>query len=137
MEDKIIKQHQFASPIGVVWTAISEAEQISTWFIQADFRAEQGYRYTFTHEQTEIHGEVMVANPVYELTYSWIVKGTEVVTMVSWRLEENSEGTLLTLEHSGISKYPGETAIMMFQNYEGGWISCLKDLDVHLNGKNE
>ena len=106
MTDSIIKKHQFESSISRVWDAISRAEEISDWFIMADFKAEKGYKYKFTHEQTVISGEVLRANPVYELVYTWIVSGTDVETTVSWRLEEHKEGTLLTLEHSGISNYP-------------------------------
>lgn len=135
MNDKIIKTHQFESPIGKVWQAISSAEEISAWFIQADFKAEAGYKYTFTHEQTIIKGEVLKANPVNELVYTWVVSGTEVETVVSWILEENNQGTMLTLEHSGISNYPGKTAIMMFNNYQGGWNSCVENLEKYLFGK--
>jgi uncharacterized protein YndB with AHSA1/START domain len=135
MNDKIIKTHQFQSPIAKVWDAISLAEEISAWFIKADFKAKAGYKYTFTHEQTEIKGEVLKANPVYELVYTWVVSGTDAETVVSWKLEENKEGTYLTLEHSGISNYPGETAVMMFNNFKGGWNSCVENLEKYLSGK--
>ncbi len=135
MQDKIIKQHQFSHPIGKVWNAISVAEEISSWFIKAEFKAEVGFQYTFTHEQTKITGEVVKANPVYELVYTWVVTGTEAVTTVRWQLEENSDGTLLTLEHSGISQYPGETAVVMFENYQGGWNECFANLGKYLTEK--
>jgi uncharacterized protein YndB with AHSA1/START domain len=135
MQDLITKRRQFSHPIGRVWEAISRAEEISSWFIQADFKAEVGYRYTFTHQQTKIKGEVVVVKPVTDLAYTWIVEGTEAVTTVHWKLEENSEGTLLTLEHSGISNYPGETAVVMFNNFKGGWDSCVNNLQKHLTEK--
>ena len=135
MNDKIIKKHQFKSPISQVWNAISVAEEISAWFIKADFKAEEGYKYTFTHENTVISGKVLKSDPVYELVYSWIVGGTEVETTVRWKLEENSEGTLLTLEHFGISNYPGETAVKMFNNFKGGWNSCVENLEKYLSEK--
>ena len=134
MEDTIVKTHQFSSPIDKVWNAISLAEEISEWFIKADFKAEAGYQYTFIHEQTVINGEVLKANPVYELVYTWVVSGTDIETTVSWKLEENSQGTFLTLEHSGISNYPGDTAVMMFNNYKEGWDTCAENLKNYLNG---
>jgi uncharacterized protein YndB with AHSA1/START domain len=132
MNDKISKTHHFDSPIGKVWNAISAAEEISAWFIKADFKPVVGYKYTFTHEQTTITGEVLKANPVHELIYTWIVSGTQAVTTVSWKLEEKENGTTLTLEHSGISNYPGETAIVMFNNFKGGWESCVNNLEKYL-----
>ncbi len=133
--DTIIKKHWLESPISQVWDAISIAEEISAWFIKADFKAEKGYKYKFTHEQTIVSGEVLKANPVYELVYTWIVGGTDVETTVSWRLEEHDKGTLLTLEHSGISNYPGDTAVMMFNNFKGGWDSCVENLEKYLSRK--
>ena len=132
MTDIILKKHQFQCPIERVWKAITEASEISSWFIQADFMAEVGYHYTFTHENTVITGDVLVVNPVTKLVYTWMVKGTNVITTVSWKLESNSEGTMLTLEHSGISNYPGETAVAMFQNFNGGWDACLSGLEKYL-----
>ena len=132
MQDTITKQHQFSHPIGKVWNAIAVAEEISAWFIQADFKAEPGYNYTFMHEGTKIVGSVLKANPVYELVYTWIVEGTNVETTVSWKLEEANNGTLLTLEHSGISNYEGDTAVLMFNNYSGGWQTCVENLDNYL-----
>ncbi len=132
VNDKIVKTHQFNYPISRVWDAISKEEEISAWFIKADFKAEPGYKYTFTNEQTIIEGEVLTANPVYELVYTWIVRGTGVETVVSWKLEEKGGATFLTLEHSGLSNYPGETAIVMFENFEEGWRTCLDNLQQHL-----
>lgn len=135
MNDRIIKQHQFKHPIGQVWAAISLAEEISTWFIQADFKAEVGYQYTFTHEQTKIKGKVIEVTPVTDLIYTWQIEGTDVETTVSWKLEENATGTLLTLEHAGISQYPGDTAVVMFNNFKGGWDSCVVNLEKYLSEK--
>lgn len=132
MQDIIRKQQQFNHPIDKVWEAISVAEKISDWFIQAEFKAEVGFQYLFTHKNTKITGEVQVASPVTELVYSWIVGGTGIVTTVRWQLEANSGGTLLTLEHSGISNYPAETAVTMFTNFDGGWSSCMANLDKYL-----
>ena len=133
MQDVIKKQHQYSQAITEVWKAISEAKEISAWFIQADFKPQSGYRYTFTHENTKITGEVLEANPVYKLVYTWMVVGTGVETTVSWTLEENEEGTLLTLEHSGISNYPTEEmATTMFNNFSGGWDSCIVNLEKYL-----
>jgi uncharacterized protein YndB with AHSA1/START domain len=135
MQDSIIKQHSYNHPIHDVWKAISSAEEISRWFIHADFEAVVGYAYTFKHEQTTITGRVLKANPVHELVYTWIVGGTDVETTVRWQLEASDTGTLLTLEHSGISNYPAETAMVMFENFKGGWASCLTSLFEFLNNK--
>jgi uncharacterized protein YndB with AHSA1/START domain len=135
MKDLITRQHTFQSPISLVWDARTLEEEISSWFIKADFKAEVGYHYTFTHENTRIVGDVLRVVPVTELIYTWKVEGTDVVTTVSWKLEEVDGGTLLTLEHSGISQYPGESAVVMFNNFEGGWDMCISNLGRYLQGR--
>ncbi|MDN5210612.1 SRPBCC domain-containing protein [Fulvivirgaceae bacterium BMA12] len=133
MKDVIKKEYQYSHKINSVWNAISDPDEISAWFIKADFKPEVGYKYTFTHEQTTINGEVIEANPVHKLVYTWIVVGTGVETTVSWQLQENEQGTLLTLEHSGISNYPTEDmAAIMFTNFSGGWDACITNLDKFL-----
>lgn len=138
MKDVITKEHVFQHPIGKVWDAISKAEEISTWFIKADFKAEKGYRCTFsaTEEQgcTQITGEVKSADP-YTLIYTWIVQNTDTETTVKWDLKEVPEGTKLYLEHSGISKYPEDSAVSFFTNFDKGWDNCIMELHSFISKK--
>lgn len=139
MKDVIKKEHHYNSPINDVWAAITEQEKISTWFIKCKFKAEQGFRYSLISESDnceQVSGTVLKVNPVNELVYSWVVAGTEVETTVTWKLEEKDGGTLLTLEHSGISGYPNEeTAIKFFESFNGGWDKCIDSLNSYLAGE--
>ncbi len=136
MNDVIKKETILNHDIDVVWNAITKAEEISTWFIPADFKAEKGYKYTFTSPPndkgcTVISGEVKNANP-YLLIYTWIVGDTKIETTVKWELEATSKGTKLSLEHSDISNYEGETAVAMFDSFNGGWDNCISGLTSYL-----
>ncbi|MDU8885015.1 SRPBCC domain-containing protein [Yeosuana sp. MJ-SS3] len=135
MKDAITKEALFNHPIDKVWNAITVAEEISTWFIKADFKAKKGYQYTFTASEENgcvpITGEVKQAHP-YTLIYTWIVSDTNVETTVKWELESTENGTKLYLEHSGISNYAGETAVAMFKSFNGGWINCITELTTYL-----
>ncbi|WP_142784151.1 SRPBCC family protein [Changchengzhania lutea] len=135
MKDVIKKEVVFNHSIDKVWSAISRAEEISTWFIKADFKAEKGYNYTFTASEEKgcltITGEVKQSNP-YVLIYTWIVENTNVETTVKWDLESTKSGTKLFLEHSGISNYEGDTAIAMFESFNGGWDGCINQLTDYL-----
>lgn len=135
MKDVIIKEQILKHSIDAVWNAISKQDEISTWFIKADFLPEQGYAYTFKSEGencTEITGIVKEADP-YTLIYTWVVQDTHVETVVKWQLEEAEQGTKLYLEHSGISNYSGDTAVKLFQSFDGGWDRCIVDLSKYLN----
>ncbi len=134
MKDLISKEKVFDHPIEKVWRAITSAEEISTWFLKADFKAEVGYRYVFksTGENcSPIEGEIKHADP-YTLIYTWVVTEAPIETTVKWVLEEVEGGTKLYLEHSGISNYEGETALEMFNNFDGGWDNCITGLTDYL-----
>ncbi len=136
MKDVIKKEVLFNHSIEKVWEAITKADEISTWFIKADFKAEKGYEYVFTSEPNEkgcttISGVVKKADP-YVLIYTWIVADTKIETTVSWQLEPTGSGTKLVLAHSGISNYEGETAIAMFESFNGGWDNCINGLTNYL-----
>jgi len=135
MKDVIIKEQILNHSIDKVWNAISKQEEISSWFINADFKAEKGYHYSFKskgEDCTEINGVVKEANP-YTLIYTWIVQDTETETTVKWSLEELNGQTKLLLEHSGISNYPGETAVTMFGHFGKGWENCFNLLTEYLS----
>lgn len=134
MKNVIIKEHVFNHSIKKVWDAITKEDEISTWFIKADFKAEKGYYYSFKSDGencTEINGVVQEANP-YTLTYTWVVQNTNVETLVKWQLKETPEGTSLYLEHSGILNYSGDTAVEMFSSFDGGWDNCVSELSKYL-----
>nr|WP_298998782.1 SRPBCC domain-containing protein [uncultured Allomuricauda sp.] len=135
MKDVISKTQLLNHSIDKVWDAISKAEELSTWFIEADFKAEVGYQYTFTSDGKEgcepIMGVVQKAEP-YTLIYTWEVKNTNVETTVKWELEDLGEKTRLYLEHSGISQYAGNTAIKMYTDFNGGWDNCISLLNEFL-----
>lgn len=134
MKDAITKVKVLKHPVEKVWDAITKAEEISAWFLEADFKAEVGYHYTFNSKGEEcspIIGEIKSADP-YTLIYTWVVKDSPGETTVKWILEPTHEGTKLYLEHSGISNYLGDTAIAMFESFNGGWDNCINGLTNYL-----
>lgn len=136
MKDAIIKEQIINHSIDSVWNAISIGEEISSWFINADFKPEPGYKYTFTAGEengcAQITGVVKEADP-YTLIYTWMVANTDVETTVKWTLEAVAGKTKLVLEHSGISNYTNETAITMFGQFNAGWDNCVNLLKDYLS----
>ncbi|WP_255473340.1 SRPBCC family protein [Oceanihabitans sp. IOP_32] len=112
-----------------VCNPITKAEEISTWFIPNDFKAEPRYQYTFTSPPNEkgctvTSGKAKKAH-TYILIYTWIVGDTKVETIVKWELEATQNGTKLSLEHSNIYNYACETAVARFESFNGGWDNCI------------
>ena len=134
MRDSIIKERTLNHPIDIVWKAITNAEEITKWFLRADFKAEKGYNYVFNstgEDCSPIKGTVLEASP-YQLTYTWIVEENPIETIVTWTLEPIDGGTKLILSHTGITNYAGETAVAMFTSFDGGWDNCIAGLVVYL-----
>ena len=135
MSDVISKEALFNHPIDKVWSAISIGEEISKWFIKADFKAEKGYHYSFHASEEKgcitINGEIKEAKP-YTLIYTWMVQDTDVETTVKWTLEAIDGKTKLVLEHSGISNYSADTAVTMFGHFSSGWDNCINLLTEYL-----
>lgn len=134
MKDVISKEYVFNHTIDQVWNAITNAEEISSWFLKTNFKAEVGYKYVFNSAEencSAISGEVKEAQP-FTLVYTWIVAETTVETTVKWVLEQVDGGTKLYLEHSGIENYAGDTAVKMFNSFSGGWDNCIDALTQYL-----
>jgi uncharacterized protein YndB with AHSA1/START domain len=136
MTDSLKKERTFQQPIEKVWKAISRGEEISKWFIQADFKPEVGYEYTFTateeHGGTRIRGKVLQASP-YDIKYTWIVGDGQGETLVHWHLEEMNDSTKLVLTHSGMAQFPEASAIEMMGHFDAGWEACFATLAQYIN----
>ena len=138
MNDLIRKERTFDQPIERVWNAITKAEEISEWFLLADFKAQKGYQYTLRSKDNScppIVGEVLNADP-YTLAYTWLEEGKPTSTLVTWTLASTENGgTQLLLEHSGIANYKGENVVKMFELFSGGWDNCLNGLTNFFNSE--
>ena len=135
IQDSIKKEVTFSNDIDTVWNAISQKEEIEQWFVNADFKPELGYQYTFTSKGEDcsvINGVVKSATP-YNLAYTWVVQGTDVETLVEWNLEKVEDGTKLVIEHTGISQYEESMAMQLFDGFSKGWIKCVDDLTAYLS----
>jgi len=132
MSKRIERTIHYPHPIDRVWHAISDAAQISEWFIAADFRAEVGFHYTFTHESTIVRGEVLEVDPPRLLVYTWVVGDNPARTTVRWRLQATNAGTELHLEHWGFEQDPA-SAVAMFEASTKGWEAVTAELATYLD----
>jgi len=131
LEQHIKLKKFYHHPIETVWTAISDAEAISKWFIEAEFQAEVGFNYTFRHESTTVTGEVLAVEPPTLLIYTWQVGDMAVRTTVRWQLSGQRRGTLLELEHWGFEAYE-QSALEMFEASVKGWDAVTAELERYL-----
>ena len=132
-QTSIRKERFYPHSINAVWSAISVQEQLSKWFVNADFKAEVGYQYTFTRGENTITGEVLDVQPPHLLTYTWVIGDPNVITTVKWELQEVDGGTLVIIDHTGISGYASDQiAAATFNHFNHGWEDCTNRLAKHL-----
>jgi Activator of Hsp90 ATPase homolog 1-like protein len=57
----------------------------------------------------------------------------EAPTLVEFRLQEASSGTLLLLTESGFDKIPGDRPLKAFRMNDGGWTEQMKNIENHVS----
>ncbi|MGH9611802.1 MAG: SRPBCC domain-containing protein, partial [Bryobacteraceae bacterium] len=56
----------------------------------------------------------------------------ETPTLVEFRLEKTSSGTLLLLTESGFDKIPTDRRLEAFRMNNGGWAEQMKNIEAHV-----
>ena len=95
-----------AFPREMVWSALTDSDQLAEWLMPNDFRPELGWRFTFRTKPAPgfdgiVHAEVLELSPPERLVLSW--RGGPLDTRVTFELEETADGTRLTLIHAGFA----------------------------------
>jgi uncharacterized protein YndB with AHSA1/START domain len=80
--------------------------------------------------------------PEHYLSFRWIPYGidaainpeNEPTTLVEFRLEPVTEGTLLTIVESGFDRVPAPRRERAFRMNEGGWATQADNLKKHVEG---
>jgi uncharacterized protein YndB with AHSA1/START domain len=123
----------YAAPIGAVWRALTDPEELASWLMPNDFQPVVGHQFTFrTHPAPGfdgiVHCEVLEVELERRLSYSWV--GGGVKTQVSFTLEPHGAGTKLTLLHSG---FAGARGVLVQKILSTGWRSMvLRRLGEHV-----
>lgn len=133
MEKKVVIERTYEAPIGKVWAAITNKEQMKQWYFEVDnFKAERGFEFQFSgegHGKKYVHKcRVVEANPVTKLAYTWSYEGYEGQSLVTFELfSEGKNKTRLRLTHSDLHTFPQDTTEFASENFNEGWKSLIGD----------
>jgi uncharacterized protein YndB with AHSA1/START domain len=112
---------------GDVWRALSEPELLVRWWAAGDVQPTVGHRFTLDMGPFGQQScEVTAAEPNRLLAYTF--GGRALHTTITWRLEPEGEGTLLTLEHAGFD-LDTELGLGAYRGMGGGWPVVLEKID--------
>lgn len=124
----VVVEKVLAHPPQKVWRALTESALVAQWLMNNDLAPVAGHKFQFRSEPVQgwdgvIDGEVLVVEPLQQLSYRWSSFGLD--TVVLFTLTPAEGGTLLRMEHSG---FPMDRDA----NYKGamyGWQKFLGSLE--------
>lgn len=133
----IVIEHVLPFPREMVWSALTEADQLAAWLMPNDFRPEVGHAFTFRTKPAPgfdgiVHSTVRELLPPSKLVFTW--RGGGIDTLVTFELEDDTAGrTRLRLTHAGFSGFSNVLPRIVLGS---GWKSLLaKKLPGHLAGQ--
>ena len=147
MNNHIEKRVELKAPISRVWRALTDHREFGEWFrvkLDGPFVPGQVSRGQMTYPGYEhIKWEAVVQKMEHErlFSFSWphpksldkadqpLDYSNDPTTLVEFRLEKTSNGTLLVLTESGFDKLPGDRRLEAFRRNDGGWTEQLKNVE--------
>jgi uncharacterized protein YndB with AHSA1/START domain len=135
MTNTIRKEVLIPQPPTQVWRALTDRVALAEWMFPNDFEPRVGHRFTFrvppnpkvNFDGMAVQCEVLECDEPSRLAFSWAAGGAIANSRVSFRLEQDGEGTRIFFEHSGfdLSQPHGKQA---FKGAEFGWAKMLGQL---------
>jgi uncharacterized protein YndB with AHSA1/START domain len=149
MSDRIEKKIELNAPVSRVWRALTDYREFGEWFrVKLDGPFVAGQRSTghitypgYEHYKWEAVVQTMEPERLFSFTwhpYAIDQKkdySSEPSTLIEFRLEKTTKGTLLTLTESGFDKIPAERRDEAFRMNEGGWTEQMKNIEAHVTAK--
>ena len=146
--DRIEKQLVLRAPRARVWRALTDAGEFGTWFqvkFEGSFEVGHAVRGRVTHPGyehlvMEVTVERMDAEQLF--SYRWhpnatdpaVDYSTEPTTLVEFRLEEVTEGTMLTVVEAGFDRIPASRRAQALRMNDKGWAGQLENIRRHVEG---
>ncbi|MCU1244896.1 MAG: Activator of Hsp90 ATPase 1 family protein [Acidobacteria bacterium] len=144
MTDRIEKQILIRAPRERVWRAIAGQTEFGDWFgvrlPAGTFAAGKTVSGNITsrgYEHMVMEMDLVEVTPEERLSYRWhpfaidpaVDYSPEPKTLVTFTLEETSEGTLVTIVESGFDAIPLHRRAEAFRMNDNGWASQTKNLE--------
>ena len=144
--NRIEKKVEIKAPLPRVWRALTDHSQFGEWFrvkLDAPFvpgEASTGYITWPGYEHLKWEAVVQDVEPETYFSFTWhpyaIDPATdyseETPTLVEFRLEKTTTGTLLTVTESGFEDIPEHRRAEAFLRNDGGWEQQMKNIEEYV-----
>jgi uncharacterized protein YndB with AHSA1/START domain len=146
VNDRIEKRIELKAPVSRVWRALTDYREFGAWFrvkLDGPFVPGQISRGQMTYPGYEhLKWEAVVQKMESERLFSFTWHpyaidpkadySQEPPTLVEFRLEKSTSGTLLSLTESGFDKIPANRRLEAFRMNDGGWTEQMKNIDTYV-----
>jgi uncharacterized protein YndB with AHSA1/START domain len=144
--DIIEREVAIQAPVDRVWSLITEAQHLGTWFgdAGADIDLRPGGALEVRWEGHTVSGVVQTVEPTSRFAFRWqqlepsagggLDEGNS--TLVEFSLSSEGDATRVRVVESGFASLalPEEDRTSMFQDHSQGWPNELGDLASHATG---
>ena len=141
--DRIEKRVLLRAPRTRVWKALADAEAFGQWFgvkLNGPFAPGARLRGQVLHEGYEhCRFEITIEQMEPERLLSWrwhphaidpgIDYSAEPTTLVVFELQENAEGTMLTVVESGFDGIPLSRRLQAYRGNDEGWAAQMNAIE--------
>jgi uncharacterized protein YndB with AHSA1/START domain len=149
MNDRVEKRMDLKASVSRVWRALTDYREFGEWFgvkLEAPFVPGEVSRGQITHpgyEHVRWEAVVQKIEPERLFSFTWhpysvdpkVDYSKETPTLVEFRLEKTTSGTLLVLTESGFDKVPSTRRLEAFRRNDGGWTQQMKNIESHVAQK--
>jgi uncharacterized protein YndB with AHSA1/START domain len=140
--DRIEKQIVLDAPRSRVWRALTDVRQFNQWFrvnLEQPFKAGQKSSGRITipkYEHILMEAWVEKVEPEHHFSFRWhpgssdptLDTSREPTTLVAFTLEDDDEGTKLTVVETGFDALPESRRVSAFSGNEKGWTGQLRNI---------
>jgi len=127
MNTPITVQYKINVPAEKVWKALTDKKEMKFWYFDIqDFTLEAGKEFNFYEpgEEKKYHHQCRILEiiPNKKLKHTWSYPElSDVVTTVTWELQKEDIGTLVTLTHDHIEGFDGLGESFSRKSFTEGW----------------
>jgi uncharacterized protein YndB with AHSA1/START domain len=146
MKDRIEKRIELKAPVSRVWRALTDYREFGDWFrVKLDGPFVPGQiscgQITYPgYEHLKWEAVVQSIEPEHLFSFTWhpyavdpkIDYSNEASTLVEFRLEKITSGTLLLVTESGFDKIPSDRRFEASRRNDGGWTEQMKNIEAYV-----
>jgi uncharacterized protein YndB with AHSA1/START domain len=146
INDRIEKRIELKAPISRVWRALTDYREFGEWFrvkLDGPFVPGEISRGHITYpgyEHLKWEAVVQSMEPERFFSFTWhpyaidpnADYSKEESTLVEFRLEKTTSGTLLLVTESGFEKIPSDRRFEAFRMNDGGWAQQMKNIEAYV-----